>query len=102
MQADGNEGPVTAPLLDRIIAHQHVQGRFRGPIGVPAADLVVADRADARRKHREDGPPLPGHQWQKMLRHQSRPDGVHRKDPLKSGAALMTIALFRLQVLSVG
>ena len=62
-QGDADLGQ-TPPPFERQGGQQLVLGRLGGAIGIPAAQLVIADAANARRERCAHGTPLLGHQRQ--------------------------------------
>lgn len=76
VQTDDDPARAGAGEFDRGGPHEHIERRLRRAVAVPAAELVVADAADARRENREDAAAVRRQERKEMLGDDRGTDGV--------------------------
>ena len=76
LETDDDQLRMGARRLDGERAEDLVERRLRGPVGVPSAQAIVADRSDARRERGENAVPGARHQRDEVLGHEGGTDGV--------------------------
>ena len=84
MQREHDRAAVQAGELDREAAQQLVLGGLRSPVGVPAAEPVVADGTDPRRQGREHHGLLRRQLRQQFARQQDRPERIRGERALQA------------------